>query len=134
MKPLKVRKLKASEVTFTVSIEPEDSEVNGHFCSGDPDYAEEERKQERQIIRDLDRGYQEVWCCLVVTAEWEGIKGHASLGCCSFEKGDGVSVDKQAHQCAEEHDMQQEALDDLNRNLQTQADRFRAFLNKLSYE
>jgi len=129
VKPLKVRKLKASEVTFTVSIEPEDFEVRGNaMCSGDAKY---DKKVEDQILRDLENGYQEVWCCLVVTAEWQGVKGHASLGCCSFKKGDGHSVKRQSDQRAKEHGMHQEALDDLNWELQRKASECRALLAKL---
>lgn len=126
---MNIRKLKADEVTFEVTIEPEHIEVRGNaMCSGDSRY---DKRVEDRILRDLDNGYQEVWCCLVVTAEWEGIKGRDTLGCCSFRKGDGRSVEKQSNECAKEHGMFDRALENLNEELQRQAEKCSALLAKL---
>lgn len=127
---MKVRKLTMADVTFSVELEPEDLPVD--FESGDPEYREEEKKQEREIIRRLDQGDTEAWCCVVVTAEWEGIKGTATLGVCSYGPGDGYTIEREANETVEEHGMRKEALDDLNKELQRKADRCAAFLKKVS--
>ena len=126
---MNIRKLKADEVTFEVTIEPEHTEVRGNaMCSGDSRY---DKRVEDRILRDLENGYQEVWCCLVVKATWEGITGRDTLGCCSFRKGDGRSVEKQSNERAKEHGMFEQALDDLNEGLRRQAEKCRALLAKL---
>ena len=119
MTTTKLRPLLASEVTFTTEIEPEDLEVRGNcMCSDDPEF---DKQCEDEILERLDRGYIEAWCCVVVKATWEApdgttLEGVATLGGCSF--GDGYG----AKECVDEHGMKDEALDDLNYNIQRSAD------------
>jgi len=129
MKALKIRKLQASEVSFEVSVEQDELEVRGNaIASDDPAF---DKQCEDEILASLDRGFIEAWCYVKVTATWEGIVGTAGLGACSFEPGSGANVDKQVQECIEEHGLRQEALDDLNAEIQRQADRCLDLLGKL---
>jgi hypothetical protein len=94
------RPLEATEVTFTVTTEVE-QHTSPEESFDDPDAASE-------IQRRLDAGHDEAWCTVIVTAEWNGWKGVDSLGCCS------LSTTYTALVAADEHDMHQTALDNLN--------------------
>jgi hypothetical protein len=113
---MKLRKLTESEVTFTVELEPEETAVRGNAMVSGDDAAD--RECEDTIIRRLDSGQQEAWCCLVVRARWEGFEGIDTLGCCSFDCGKnprGATVAKQAEKHARDYSMHKNALIDLNR-------------------
>lgn len=125
---LKIRPLTEAEVTFTVEIEPEDLEVRGQFDSGDE---EQDKALVDTILERLDRGDIAAWCCLKVTATWEGYTGTTYLGGCSFADDIHMSDQAQAIECADEHGMQAEALADLNETIQHEALRCLELINKL---
>lgn len=84
--------------TVTLEIEPETSPID-HFG---PDDAESQSR-----IRDqLERGNLWAWFDAMVTAEYDGVIGRASLGCCSYESEKAFRDDQMA-------DLTSEALDDL---------------------
>lgn len=129
---MKLRKLTAAEVTFTVELEPEDLEVRGNLiCSDDPEY---DRAAEDEIIARLNQDDMSAWCCVMVTAEWEGFKGHVSLGGCSFSEGDGYSIKRQSDETVEAHGMKDEALDALNEKIQRHVDKAQALAERLKVQ
>lgn len=81
----KLRELTVDEVTFEVTYEPEFAEVEGSQESGDPEYAELERQEERDIIARLERDDMAAWFVVVVEARWMKHKAYASCGQLSFE-------------------------------------------------
>lgn len=124
MQVMKPRKLLVSEVTFTVELEPEDIPVRGHFMSGDPEYEQADRELEDRIVELADNGYVEAWCCIKVTASWNGHKWHAYLGANSFLDGEAthMPVDSQVKECVDDHGLKGEALDDLNSGIRATFD------------
>ncbi len=126
---LKIRKLRASEVTFTVSVEQDDLEVRGNaMASDDPAF---DKECEDEILANLNRGFIEAWCCILVKATWEGIEGFASLGGCSFEPGSGKHVDDQVQECIREHGLHTEALESLNASIQRQSEKALDLISRL---
>lgn len=118
---LAIRRLKASEVTFTVSVEQDELEVRGNaMASDDP---EADRELENEILSALDAGNIEAWCCITVTATWEGIEGTDHLGGCSFLASDDIpqTVAQQVEDCIQAHGMRETALSDLNQEVERQA-------------
>lgn len=109
-----MRKLTLEDVTISVTTEEEDVPVRDNaLASGD---ADADREEEDAILARLKRGDYEAWCRVIVTATWEAPDGNEytgqdSLGCCVL--GDGYT----AEQCAEHHDMAEQALNDLNQRL-----------------
>lgn len=112
---MRLRELKSDEVSFTVKVEEECCvPVKGNAIdSGDEDF---DRNVENEILDRLRRGDSFAWCSILVTAEWNGHKGIASLGCCSLEGESDVET------TINDHGMRDEALDDLNKGLQAEAD------------
>lgn len=103
-------------IYYRIELLPEDLPVRGNaVASGDPAYDTEVGDG---ILKDLDRGYVEVWCTLRVTAsgfeDYTGPLGTAYLGCVSFSRG--VSV-KEVEEHARAHGMLGEALEDLRREV-----------------
>lgn len=89
----------------TIDCLSEDMPVRGNtLASGDP---EEDRAQEDEILAQLDAGNEWAWCCVRVTATWEGFKGVAYLGCCSYSDEASFMVGGYAE------DMTNEAFADL---------------------
>jgi len=104
-----MRALKASEVTFTVATEPEDTPVRGNLCAtDDPDI---DRAAEDAVLARLERGDSDAWCGVIVTAHWGGYQGTDSLWCCSLDDTYTAAM------VAEAHGMHKEALADLNAKL-----------------
>jgi len=101
--------LTAEDVEFEIIIEPEEISVDEAF-EGD----NEELKLE--ITEHLARGLVEAWCHIRVTARYEGLEGHDTLGGCSHLALEGAgSIAHQVEQTIEAHQMRENALDDLNR-------------------
>lgn len=122
------RKLTAKDVSFTVSIEPEDHcSVRGNaMASDDPDA---DRELEDQILDSLNRGNVEAWCTIVVKAIYtmgdDSIEGVDTLGCCSFLEpievdGETWSIQRQIDEHVSAHGMRDEALRDLNAEIKRQ--------------
>ncbi len=117
MSTMKTRKLKASEVTFEIKIEPEDIEVSGNYMyTDDPEAA---REAETKIVDRLNNGYIEAWCSVVVIARWGDFEGSGALGLCSFDTDD---LDTQLGDCVESNDMREIALEDLNAKIAATAE------------
>lgn len=112
---MKTRKLKLSDVEITVTCEPEELEIRGNaIASGD---AELDRTVEDEIIAKLN-GNPWVWCCVKVTARFNGFEGTAYLGGCSYES-EADFVNKSGYY----EDLADEALQDLNREISKTAAR-----------
>jgi hypothetical protein len=107
-----LRPLTEAEVTFTVELEEEDIDVRGNFMASGDDEAD--RADEDAIIERLNRGDMSAWCCLKVTASWNGFTAVSYLGACSFTEGIHQPVEAQAIEMANDHGMKQEALERLN--------------------
>ncbi len=103
---VKVRDLTEDEVEFSISRVKEDHEPD--FESDDKDADERDR---REIRRRLDRGDLWAWCCVKVTAKWNGFEGVDYLGGCSY---DGDEDFKKGGYWP---DMKHEALAELNRSV-----------------
>jgi hypothetical protein len=103
---MKRRCLTEDEVEFELRCEPEDIPFVGN-CSAIDD--ETDRQAEEWILEQLESGNQWAWCCVVVTARWEGFEGRASLGGCSYRS-------EKDFRCPGGYfdDLRVEALDDLN--------------------
>lgn len=68
---------------FTIEAQSEWIPVRGNAqASGD---AADDRAVEDAIIARLNAGDEWAWCCVVVTARWNGFEGTDTLGCCSYE-------------------------------------------------
>lgn len=108
----KARKLKISDVTFTVSCEPEDEQIEGNASAIDPI---SDKETEERIRSELSAGNDWAWCSVWVRAHLGDLNGAAHLGCCSYKSeadfrdesnGDGYYSD-----------MKDEALEDLQRQI-----------------
>ena len=127
------RKLKAGDVTFTVSYEQDDMPVRGNAMASGNDAAD--RELEDQIIGLLDSGHDWAWCCIKVVASWTApdgteYEGTDYLGACSFLgpaeiDGETWSVQRQIDDTVDGHGMKDQALDDLQRTVNA-ADRRQA--------
>lgn len=113
---MKLRKLSASDVTFTIECLPEDIPIEGNaMASGDDEF---DRGVARDIQRALDRGNQWAWCCVKVTATYHApngqtFRGSDYLGGCSYEsEADFVRCNDYIV------DMKKMALDDLNESIE----------------
>jgi hypothetical protein len=85
------RALTREEVTFSIAIEPEDLPIIGNaMASGDDDL---DIACEKDIIRRLDSGNPWAWCCIRVTASWEGFSANEYLGACSYQDEEDFKSD-----------------------------------------
>lgn len=100
---MKIRSLTRNDVKFTLEIESEVAEM--HFDSGD---TEADDKLAVELRRRLDRGDFWAWGVAIVRAEWNDIRVHTSLGCCSYKNEKNFMADG----CYS--DMQDECIDLLN--------------------
>jgi hypothetical protein len=110
---VKVRKLTAKDVTFSIEIEAEDTPVRGNFMASGDDAAD--KADEDAVIAKIESGDTWAWCTVFVWAKWKGHRAQANLGCCSYEG----EADFKAGGYYE--DMCAEALDALNADLQALA-------------
>ncbi len=115
------RKLKESDVTFTVEVEPEGMPFRGNaMASGDENVDNEVNDA---IESELASGNEAAWCRITVTAGWidtsniehEHYYGCDCLGGCSFLSSVHEPVSAQIKQCVDDHGMRKEALADLQR-------------------
>jgi len=107
-KHCKVRSLTASDVECTVRIEPEEIPFRGNASAIDD---ETDAETEAWIARELSRGNDAAWCCVIVEATWKSYSGVASVGGCSY------ATEAEALACADDYGLQAEALEDLNRSI-----------------
>jgi hypothetical protein len=94
-----MRKLKLTDVTWTLKAEQEHVPVRGNALASGNDA--EDKKCENAIWRDLERGNEWAWCCAVVTGHFKGLQASSCLGCCSYKnendfKRGGYFTDMQA--------------------------------------
>ena len=116
---MNIRKLTADEVEFSFDIESDDIPVRGSFASGDNKL---DKELEDDIIKRVNGGDILSWCCAKVTAEWEGHKGHAYLGGCSYDSYADAEKDLFEN-------MKDEALDALNGNIEFKCKQARTLLD-----
>lgn len=111
------RVLTEADVTFTLEVEQDDSEVRGNaIASGDADL---DTRIEDELIRRLDNGDVWAWASVRVVATWESMDGNKYegddyLGACSYEdESDFVSTSGYYE------DMKAEALNQLNKQIES---------------
>ena len=113
----KFKPLTRDDVTFTVTCEPEHIPVRGNaIASGDDEL---DAATEDKILADLEAGNVWAWCCVKVTAEWQGFKGTDYLGACSYESEEQFMDTEEGFYLP---DMRERALDDLNEKLARMAE------------
>lgn len=106
-----IHPLTEADVEFEIECLPEHIPVRGNaMASDDPDL---DREQEDSIIRDLENGNEWAWCCVKVTASWNGFVGTDYLGGCSYKSEEDFKA------CDYFEDMKGEALSDLNSHLES---------------
>lgn len=74
-----------SEITYTLTLEPEYESFEGNFATGDDDL---DQSTEEWIREQLEAGNEWAWCSVKVTASWNGFKGSDYLGMCSYQSED----------------------------------------------
>jgi hypothetical protein len=114
----------SAQVTFTVQCDPEDLPLVGAFTSGDPTYAEEEAKLERELLKRSNEGDAWAWCYVTVTAtvvvDSHTFVGVASMGGCSYKDEAEFKADDYFSQ------MKNEAMDDILTRAQADLNRAKA--------
>jgi hypothetical protein len=106
-----MRELRMDEVEFTIECLPEDLEIEGNASAWDDE--EENRAYAAEIRRQLEHGNEWAWCCVKMTARWQGYTGVDYLGGCSYKsEKDFIESNDYYEQ------MKQCALDDLNANIE----------------
>jgi hypothetical protein len=115
-----MRLLTRSEVTFERTTEPDTSSWQG--SSDDPEL-------EAEIAERLANDDASAWCGVIVTAKWTGARGayqgRASLWGCTLNDR-YTDAD-----CAKDHDLEGEALADLNEWLATMIETAQLLLAEL---
>lgn len=71
------RKLDKDEVTFEWKLQPEDIPYDDAFDSGDPEF---DKKRVADIERRLNQNDMTAWCCVDVTATWNGFSETDFIG------------------------------------------------------
>lgn len=99
------------EIRYDLKVEPEDLSLEGNvMASGDE---ETDRQAVAEVQRQLDAGNEWAWCCVIVTASWNGFSGSAVLGACSYaSEADFRASDYFA-------DLRNEATDELAANIES---------------
>lgn len=107
-----LKPLEANQVTFTITTEPE-YPSREDFDSGatDPSDRAMDQASYDAVVERINRGDENAWCVVVVSASWRGRYARDTLGGCSLDD----TYTKEA--VAEEHGMQAEALKRLNEAL-----------------
>ena len=115
----KVRTLTRADVTFTLTLEEEDIPVRGNAMVSDDE--ETDRLAEDWVLAELERGNLAAWCCVKVTAHYNGFHGTAYLGACSYKTEAELRASMK-----EDYDLEEQALDDLNATIRDSASRLPA--------
>ena len=104
-----MRKLTLLDCTVSLEVMPEDMPVRGNvMCSDDAAF---DKECEDEIIQRINSGDDWAWSVVKVSVEWNGFKGTASLGGCSYK-------DENDFLLCEGAAMKGEALDDLNARIE----------------
>lgn len=102
----RLRRLKLEEVEVVFTNEPEDVPIRGNvMCTEEP---EKDRAEEDELIRRHNSGDEWAWFCAKVEVRWKGLRGVATLGCCS------CLSEEDWKEFGQQDDLVDEALDDLN--------------------
>ncbi len=109
---MKLRKLKRSEVTFSLHVDFELEDPAGQFSTGDT-------AEDKAIVQDIRNRIVAndvwAWCSVTVVAHWKDWTGADTLGCCSYDdETDFRSGDYYESMC-------DQALDNLNAAIQRDA-------------
>lgn len=112
-----MRKLTEKDVKFFISCEEEYALVRGNAIASGND--EEDAEVEKTIIDDYNNGNSWAWCCVKVTAKWNGFEASDYLGCCSYKNEDDFKIGGYYEQ------MKAEALEQLNNELAEIADKLK---------
>ncbi len=110
---IKFRNLLTEDVSFSLRLEEEHISPEQHFIEECKNYDDDTVEMIKGIKKRLSRGDLWAWCVVIVEAEWNGMTGSTSLGCCSYDNEKDFKDDG----CFD--DMCEEALDELNRNLRS---------------
>jgi len=120
---MKAPKLHRSEVTFTVTCEPDEcateADIRGSFASGDDAL---DKADTDAIIARLRRDDHTAWCGIIVKAEWRGIEVEDSVW--------GVTLgeeDDSPEEYAEENGMYDEAFERLKTDVESRTVIFDAY-------
>lgn len=120
---MKLRKLRADEVVFELSTEPEEMQVeNNYMCTDD---IERDKAAEREIYQRLAHGDELAWCMISVEAKWQGYVGRDTLGGCSFAPGSQL---KDVQELATAHAMEVEALRVLQAKLESEFEKLQKLI------
>lgn len=107
------RKLTVKDVEFSLRREPEDIPFVGNCSAIDE---KTDRRAENWIRRQLEAGNCWAWCYVVITAQWNGFQGRASLGGCSYR-----SEEEFCRRGGYYDDLKAEALEALNEEVERAA-------------
>jgi hypothetical protein len=97
-------------LSITLTAEEEEIPVRGQFASDDE---AADKELEDSILDRMRHGDEWAWFCAKVEVVWNGYKGQAFLGACSYENEADFKKDGYYE------DMVEEALEDLNKSLAT---------------
>ncbi|RPJ39930.1 MAG: hypothetical protein EHM35_01010 [Planctomycetaceae bacterium] len=118
---MKQPKLRRSEVTFTVTCEPDDcvseKDIRGHFASGDDAL---DKADADAIIERLRRDDHTAWCGIIVKAEWRGLEATDAVWACT------LGEDDTPEQYAEDQGMFDEAFEQLKADVARRTVAFKA--------
>ena len=123
-----MRKIRAFEVSFEVYTRPDDLEIEGNvMASGD---AAADRDAEQDVRARLEAGDETAWCGVCVKATWSCAEGVEYIGTAALW-GCSLSPDYTAEIVAKEHDLNSEALSDLQARVDTDLARCASIARKL---
>lgn len=101
-----MRDLVMSEVTFSIHVEQDDTQVRGNAIASGEDHLD--KRVEDEILARLNDGDVWAWASVRVCAEYRGATGDAYLGGCSYDDEEAFKA------CDYYSEMCQEALHALN--------------------
>lgn len=107
-----IHPLTEEDVEFEIECMPEDIEVRGNALASGDDAVD--REVEDSIIDRVNREDKWAWCCVKVTAVWNGHTGTDYLGCCSYDSEEDFKAEGGYFES-----MKEEALSNLNSNLES---------------
>lgn len=116
-----VRKLTLADVKVKFEALEEDQPIFESIESGDPEYAELEKKEAQDIANRLGRGDLSAWFTAKITVVWGEFSATDYLGACSYDSFEQFTSDPDGYYS----DMVNTALDRLN-------DQIAAFVRSLS--
>lgn len=111
-----MRSFSRAGVVYTVTLEPEDTRIEGNVQASDNDA--DDRQQEKWVRDQLEAGNEAAWCRVKVTAsleiDGETFTGADYLGGVSYESVDAC----EKAMLGDDYDLTGEALDRLKESLE----------------